>query len=323
MEEGCSLPTTNLRQFLFFNKAFKLISHVELNMKNITAISPYEFFNQNFHTVVFAGGGNRCWWQAGVVNLLEEHSCWRPKRLIGVSAGAAIATAYATGRIPEALQSAVKHFSETRQNIVWSDLLKGKRPFVLPRIYPEWIKSFLKAADLKNLKNTDLKLDVAITRPIKHLPVTVSTLIALALYSTEKFWLKTFHGRLPHLVGLRPEYHDLTGCNSLEDAHSLLLASAAAVPITPTHMVDGRPALDGGFYDNVPIPQSREEDTNTLVLLTRHRPELPQAFYLEGRIYFQPSRAVDATNMDCTSSMNVQNTFNQGSEDLKEWLNRA
>jgi len=289
----------------------------------ITPISPTDFFNGTFYTVVFSGGGNRCWWQAGVVSLLAEHSCWHAKRLIGVSAGAGIAAAFAVGRIPDALQAAVIRFSQTRQNIVWSDLLKGRRPFVLPRIYPDWIGSFLQAADLRNLNEGQLKVDVVITRPIKYLPLTVSTLIALALYSTEKFWLKTFHGRVPHLVGLRPEYHNLTDCQTLDNARSLLLASAAAVPITPAHMVTGRPALDGGFYDNVPLPISRAEDANTLVLLTRHRPDLPQAFKLDGRTYFQPSRAVDATNMDCTSGINVQKTFNQGKEDFKEWLGRV
>jgi predicted acylesterase/phospholipase RssA len=254
---------------------------------------------------------------------LAEHSCWQAKRLIGVSAGAGIATAFATGRIPDALQAAVMRFNETRQNIIWSDVLKGRRPFVLPRIYSDWIGSFLQAADMRSLKEGPLKVDVAITRPIKYLPVTVSTLIALALYSTEKFWLKTFHGRLPHFVGLRPEYHDLTDCQKLDDARSLLLASAAAVPITPTHRVGGRPALDGGFYDNVPLPLSRAEDSNTLVLLNRYRQDLPQAFNLDDRTYFQPSRAVDATNMDCTSGINVQKTFNQGKEDFMNWLNRA
>ncbi|MFM2274181.1 MAG: hypothetical protein RL211_53, partial [Pseudomonadota bacterium] len=264
----------------------------------MTAISPSDFLARTFHTVVFAGGGNRCWWQAGAVERLCEQANWQAKRLIGVSAGAGIATAFATGRLQESLRAAVERFNNTPKNIVWRDLLKGKRPFVLPRIYPDWIESFLQAADLQKLQRGTLKVDVAITRPIPFLPVTLSTAVALALYSTEKFWLKTFHGRLPHWVGLRPEYHDLTDCPQLDDARSLLLASAAAVPITPTHKVNGRAALDGGFYDNVPLPQDRADDAGTLVLLTRHRADLPQAFHFQGRTYLQPSRVVDATNMD-------------------------
>lgn len=292
-------------------------------MQTITAMSANHFFERTFHTVVFAGGGNRCWWQAGVAERLSQQACWQAQRLIGVSAGAGIATAFAAGRIQDALRNAVERFNRTPRNIVWRDLLKAKRPFVLPRIYPDWIESFLQTPDLQRLRRGALAVDVVITRPIPFLPVTVSTAIALALYSTEKFWLKTFHGRLPHWVGLRAEYHDLTSCSQLEDARSLLLASAAAVPITPTHKVDGRPALDGGFYDNVPLSQNRADDAGTLVLLTRHRPDLPQAFAFQGRTYFQPSRAVDATNMDCTSGPNVQSTYAQGERDVGHWLQQA
>lgn len=292
-------------------------------MHAMTAISPADFFARTFHTVVFAGGGNRCWWQAGAVERLCEQANWQVKRLIGVSAGAGIATAFATGRLQESLRAAVERFNQTPKNIIWRDLLKGKRPFVLPRIYPDWIESFLQAADLQKLQRGTLTVDVAITRPIPFLPVTLSTAVALALYSTEKFWLKTFHGRLPHWVGLRPEYHDLTDCPQLDDARSLLLASAAAVPITPTHKVNGRAALDGGFYDNVPLPQDRADDAGTLVLLTRHRADLPPAFDFQGRTYLQPSRPVDATNMDCTSGPNVQSTYKQGLEDAGAWLQRG
>jgi len=292
-------------------------------MHAIAAISPSDFLSRTFHTAVFAGGGNRCWWQAGAVERLREQTNWQVKRLIGVSAGAGVATAFATERLHEALHSAVERFNNTPKNIGWRDLLKGKRPFVLPRIYPDWIESFLQAADLQRLQQGSLKVDIAITRPIPYLPVTLSTALALALYSTEKFWLKTFHGRVPHWVGLRSEYHDVTGCAHLDDARSLLLASAAAVPITPTHKVNGRAALDGGFYDNVPLSQDRADDAGTLVLLTRHRADLPPAFDMGGRTYLQPSRPVAATNMDCTSGSNVQSTYAQSLDDMGAWLRKV
>jgi predicted acylesterase/phospholipase RssA len=286
----------------------------------MTPVSSSIFFQQTYQTVVFAGGGNRCWWQAGVVETLSKHASWQVKQLIGASAGAGIATAFATGRIHDALECAIRRFNATSKNVIWKDLFKGKRPFVLPRIYPDWIESFLKVPDLNNLRRSPLSVKIAITRPIPLLPVALSTAIALALYSTEKFWLKTFHSRVPHWAGLRAEYLDIASCSNLQDARSLLLGSAAAVPITPTHLVAGRPALDGGFYDNVPLPQNRSDDASTLVLLTRHRSDLPRAFRLNEITYFQPSRPVAATNMDCTSGDNVQSTYLQGVSDTVEWL---
>ena len=105
---------------------------------------------------------------------------------------------------------------------------------MMPRIYPLWIGSFLNAAALEQLKKTNLKIEVVITRPIPYLPLTLSTLLALGLYASEKFWLKNFHAHLPHHLGFRAEFLDLAQCANLADARTLLLASAAAVPITPS-----------------------------------------------------------------------------------------
>lgn len=276
------------------------------------ALTASEFLARDYRHIVFSGGGNRCWWQAGLVEQLAQHRCWQAVHLIGVSAGAGIATAVATGHIQNALKAAVDRFAVTPRNFEWRDLLKGKRPFMLPRIFPDWIESFLQREDLQRVKTGAQKIDVVITRPLRLLPLTFSTSLALLLYSTEKFWLKNFHGRLPHHLGFRAEYLDLRACADLDAARTLLLASAAAVPITPVHRVHGRAALDGGFYDSVPLPQDRADDPHTLVLLTRHRPDLPQMFEHEQRVYIQPAQAVPAINMDCTNPASVRQTYEQG-----------
>ncbi len=291
-----------------------------MSTQTIQALSVPEFLSRSFETIVFAGGGNRCWWQAGLVGLLSKHPCWQARRLIGASAGASIATAFATGRIANALAVGMARFNATPRNVEWRELLRGKRPFVLPKIYPEWIASFLNAADLAKLKLHPLQVDVAITRPLPFLPLTLSTLLALALYSSEKFWLKTFHARLPHTLGLRTEHLDLTRSANIEAAYTLLLASAAAVPITPVRHVNSRAALDGGFYDSVPLPADRADDGGTLALLTRHRPDLPQIFTLQDRVYLQPANKVAAINFDCTSGENIRLTYEQGRTEARRML---
>jgi predicted acylesterase/phospholipase RssA len=107
---------------------------------------------------------------------------------------------------------------------------------------------------------------------------------------------------------------------SAEQASTLLLASGAAAPITPTHKVAGRTALDGGFYDNAPLPKTQPASGNTLVLLTRHKPDWPQLFELDGRVYLQPKSKVTVTNMDCTDPVGVQRTFDQGLMEAAELL---
>jgi predicted acylesterase/phospholipase RssA len=276
------------------------------------ALTPTEFLARDYRHIVFAGGGNRCWWQAGLIEALAQHRCWQATHLVGASAGAGIATAFATGRLQNALRAAIERFARTPRNLEWRELLKGQRPFMLPRIYPDWIESFLQLEDLDKLKSGLQRIEVVITRPLRFVPLSFSTSLALLLYSTEKFWLKNFHGRLPHRLGFRADYLDLRACADLEAARTLLLASAAAVPITPVHRVHGRAALDGGFYDSVPLPREHAADPHTLVLLTRHRPELPTMFEQQQRVYIQPAQKVPAVNMDCTSPEDVQRTFEQG-----------
>lgn len=286
-------------------------------------VSPSYFLTQTFNHIVFAGGGNRCWWQAGFVEILATQPCWQPKRFIGVSAGAGVATAIATGKIKTSLQAAFERFEATPRNIEWGDLLKGKRPFLMPRIYPDWIMSFLTPDDFAALQHLSIKVDVVVTRPIRFLPLSLSTAIALVLYSSEKFWLKNFHANLPHKLGFRAEYVDLASSENWTAAKQLLMASAAAVPITPIYKVHGKAALDGGFYDNAPLPQNRTDDANTLVLLTRHRPDLPAIFTLNNRFYVQPFKAVAAINMDCTSGQAVIDTYEQGKRDAFNLIKHA
>ena len=155
-----------------------------------------------------------------MVDVLSQHSCWQAQRLIeasaGAGAGAGVATAFATGRTQEALAAAVERFNPTTRNFEWRELLKGQRPFMMPRIYPLWIGSFLNAAALEQLKKTNLKIEVVITRPIPYLHLTLSTLLALGLYASEKFWLKNFHAHLPHHLGFRAEFLDLAQCANLQ-----------------------------------------------------------------------------------------------------------
>ena len=289
----------------------------------IQALSARQVLAAPVEDVVFAGGGNRCWWQAGLVEALSTHPNWQPRRYTGASAGAGIATAAAAGTLRQALAAAVARFNATPRNVEWTQLLKGQRPFALPRIYPDWLHSFLQTADWERLRAKPLQVQVAITRPVRGLPLALSSALALTLYATEKFWLKRFHAPVPHRLGFRTEHWNLADRPTLADAHGLLQASAACVPITPVARVDGRPALDGGFYDALPLPLTRlpgPRDTPagpTLVLMTRHRPDLPTCFAHNGRVYWQPTRRTDASSFDCTSGSAVQATFAHGQADAQ------
>jgi hypothetical protein len=288
----------------------------------LNSIEPRDFLGRRFENIIFAGGGNRCWWQAGLVEQLSTHSCWQVKQFVGVSAGAGIATALAANRIAESLDACVQRFRRNLRNMEWGQLLRGKRPFVLPGMYREWTKSFLTESSFEAIKKSGIALNIAITRPIKGLPLPLSALIALGLYSSKKFLFKKYHSAVPHALGFRSEHVDLARCGTLDEAHQLLAASAAAVPITPVVTWAGRPALDGGFYDSIPLPKAAFKRSNTLVLLTRYRPKQPHIFEIDGCTYIQPSTAINVVNFDCTNAENVNLAYAHGIADARAILSK-
>ena len=281
----------------------------------ISPVNMQAFLRRSYQNVVFAGGGNRCWWQAGLVEQLASHSCWQATRLVGASAGAAMATAFAAHRLSDALHGCLDRFRLTPRNVECKRLLNGRRPFVLPEIYREWTDSFLDESGFAALKSGRTKVAIVLTRPIRMMPVSVSMLIALSLYGSKKFLFGKFHSRAPHLFGFRSEHVDLGACVDLQQAHQLLAASAAAVPITPAAYWSGNPALDGGFYDSNPLPKLPFERTRTLILLTRYRSAYPHMFEIDGCTYIQPSRRIDAVNFDCTNADNVRRAYQHGVSD--------
>ncbi|MDP5007888.1 MAG: patatin-like phospholipase family protein [Glaciimonas sp.] len=281
----------------------------------ITPITAQILLNRRYQNIVFAGGGNRCWWQAGLIEKLASHPCWQVKQFVGASAGAAIATAFAANTMNNALNDCMQRFKQNAKNIEW-----GKRPFMMPDIWREWTTTFLNKDSFSVVKNSGIALNLALTRPIKGLPLSVSALIALGLYSSKKYISKNYHSGIPHAFGFRSEHIDLAQCNTLEQAHQLLMATAAAVPIAPAVSWEGRPALDGGFYDSIPLPKAPFSHPNTLILLTRYRPKQPHLFEFNGCTYIQPSNTINAVNFDCTNADNVEIAYAHGITDGRALL---
>lgn len=222
-------------------------------------------------TLIFAGGGNRCWWQAGVIShLLAQH--WRlPTQLVGTSGGAAVAATFLTTGPQAALASCRRLYAGQARMFEWRGLLHGRLHYAHRHIYPAWLASFVDEKHFEALRQAPQRLRVAITRPARILGTRGSVAVATAAYLADKFLHGPLHPRLPRLLGLRQELHDLHACTHAEEARTLLAAAGAALPFIPAQRVNGTCAFDGGYTDNAPLPtQSTDEKTRTLVLLTRH-----------------------------------------------------
>lgn len=267
-------------------------------------------------TLVFAGGGNRCWWQAGALAHWMESGWFLPTQLVGTSAGAGVAAACMINGSKSALDACEALYSNNARIFDWSALARFKLKFAHQHIYPAWIGSFVNASSFEALRQAPAQLRVAITRPARALGLTGSVIAGTLAYIVDRYIAHSIHPGLPKFFGLRQDFVSLNSCDSLDDARNLLIAAAAAPPIMPAQHIANALAMDGGYTDNAPIPaQSSLEKSRTLVLLTRHYPKLPSLFRWCERSYWQPSRAIPVSTWECLPHTTVREAFALGMRD--------
>lgn len=270
-------------------------------------------------TLVFAGGGNRCWWQAGALRHLLDHGLELPVELVGTSAGAAVAASFLARSDDSAFQACLRLYAGNPRILDWSGVPRLK--FAHQHVYPAWIGAFLNAATFNTLKRSPSSLTVGLTRPARFLGMGGSVVAGTLAYLVDKYLWNSIHPRLPSLMGLRQDFMVLNKCADLESAQDLLIAAASAPPIMSARPVGGTHAIDGGYTDNAPIPpQTDAERAATLVLLTRHYPKLPFLFKWAGRTYWQPSRRIPVSTWDCTPGTTVHDAYELGAQDANRVL---
>jgi predicted patatin/cPLA2 family phospholipase len=264
-------------------------------------------------TLVLAGGGNRCWWQAGLIQTLTHRGWALPSRIIATSAGAAIATSFLTNKTEAALAACKQLYANNAQLFDWTALLRLKVKFAHQHIYPAWISSLMSDSDFPVLQKAQSRLSVAITQPARFLGLGGSLIAGSLAYMLDKKIAHSIHPRIPAYLGLRQAFFNLNDCPSAPAARNLLAAAAAAAPFMTAQKVNGSWGMDGGYIDNAPIPkQTPAEAARTLVLLTRHYPDLPQQFSYEQRQYWQPSQKIPVSTWDCRPSTTVDLAYQLG-----------
>lgn len=273
-----------------------------------------------FEQVVFAGGGNRCWWQAGFWDVAAPQIGLRPRLIAGVSAGAATACMLYANSSAAVLAYYAEHLRDVRRNAEWRNLLRpGERVFPHARIYRRALKDVLGGPYFQRLIDTAPEIRVQFSRLPRHLGPRLATGVGLVAYNIDKYWRKSLHPVLGRRLGFTPEIARVTDCTSDDDLVSLLTASSCTPPFTPIEYRGGRPTLDGGMVDNVPV-DAVERNVSTLVLVTRRYPGRANLFVHQGRLYVQPSAPVAASSWDYTNYASLQATYEQGRRDARSFI---
>jgi predicted patatin/cPLA2 family phospholipase len=97
-------------------------------------------------------------------------------------------------------------------------------------------------------------------------------------------------------------------------------SSDCSASATPLFRHGGKPALDGGIADNVPVAALGGTPGATLVLLSRRYRRLPTD---ASRVYVQPSMAVPVASWDYTNPAGLQAAYDLGRRDGESFARQA
>jgi predicted patatin/cPLA2 family phospholipase len=268
--------------------------------------APYRASPASFAAVVFAGGGNRCLWQAGFWTAFAPRLELAPHRVAASSAGAAIACVLFAGRIREGLAHFKAATAANPRNAYPGNALRGMPVFPHAAMYRRALLELIDAAALARL-HAGPDIAVPITRAPRWLGQRTAFAVAGVADALEHALAPRVHPRFARSLGFRAEYASVRSCASPEALADLVLASSCTPPFTPRLAFAGRPALDGGIADNVPVEAAGGGPV--LILLTRRFRRLPSH---PLRRYVQPSRPVPIAAWDYTNPKGLQAAFDLG-----------
>lgn len=273
-----------------------------------------------FDTVVFSGGGNRSFWQAGFWQHLAGHLPTMPKRVLSVSAGAYVAAGVFSGRMQALLDSASTEFGKNRRNFYLSRLLSATGPFPHPPIYRRCLADNLDWDALEVLRQAP-PIHVITAAPPTRLPLAGSLALSSFHYFIDKFLTRSLHTTSGRRIGFSPVWHRMQHSATPAALVDLICASSSVVPVFPVPWINGQPALDGGYIDNNPLPRPHEFPETlgrTLVLLTRRYRQLPAP--TPQVHYVQPSQKLPVSSFDATAAQGVRDAYAAGERDAERFV---
>jgi len=127
------------------------LQHGSVNMSVVMPPFPTSQAWADLSTLALAGGGNRCWWQAGAISRRLEAGWPLPKQWVGTSAGAAIAAACLTTGPGAALAACRELYGQTNRIFDWRGMRRGRLKFAHQSVYPSVARRLRKRENLRSI----------------------------------------------------------------------------------------------------------------------------------------------------------------------------
>jgi hypothetical protein len=268
-----------------------------------------------YQQLVLSGGGTRCFWQGGFLDVVRDPLGLEPERISGVSGGAMSAACFVSRRGQQMLEHMTQAFADNDHHVRWHDEAEGEGATPHQQIYRQVVGDTL-TGEAERAVADGPAFEILIGRPPSHLLDRLSGMASAVVYEVELHL-----GRGPHFdwaerLGVAQERVDARQAARDGRLVDLVCAAAAIPPVFELPLWDGKPVIDGGVADQAPMPEPNRGDT--LILLTRDDygaiPDDP------ARSYLAPSQEVPADKIDFTDPGKVRRSWDIGAEDGRRFL---
>jgi predicted acylesterase/phospholipase RssA len=279
----------------------------------------------SYDSLVMQGGGVRCLWQAGFLSVVAPHWDRMPARIVAVSAGAAIACAFAADRLEAGVEAFKDAVSRNRKNFYPARLLSRKRAFPHDAMYRGVLAEVLNDAGMNALRHGS-DVHVLLCRPPRHLSSVTVTAFLLGVGLGRQLSSSRLSSAIVRAGRFSPEFVSVRSCRDALDVTDLVLASSSTPPFTPLSSYQGGHALDGGVLESVPLSGLRTPGSSALVLLTSPRGgQLPSSSPPAPVIltHAAPSRHVDGSPWDYANPRLLETFYALGREDGARFVESA
>ena len=239
------------------------------------------------------------------------------QKIFAVSAGAAIACAFAADRLDAGVEAFKEAVSRNKKNFYPSHLFSRKPVFPHAAMYRGLLSDVLNDSGMKALQRGP-DVEILLCRPPRRLPsVTVKALL-LGIGLGRRLSSQRICSTLIRTSGLSPEFVSVRSCGDARGVTDLVLASSSTPPFTPLFSYQGRHALDGGVLESVPMSGLPTAGAGALVVLTSPNHPLTQQASVSpqsGVTYVAPSRHVEGAPWDYANPRLLDAFYSLGKED--------
>ena len=270
-----------------------------------------------FEQLVFSGGGTRCFWHGGFLEVVAPAIHLRPERVVGVSGGALSGAAFITERAHELQRVMIERVEHVDSNVDLNAIPAGDSITPHQRIYSDIVAEVLDddTARAKIADGPDFQVQLGY--PPSGAAPRASTIPLFMLYELEKRVRGTPHLRWCQRAGLRAELIDARQAARDERLTELICAAAVIPPVFKIAVWGGQQVIDSGMADKAPMPEPNRG--RTLILLTDEFPNTPDD---PDRRYVSPSRDTPADQIAFTDPGKLRRTWELGNSDGERFLAR-